>query len=275
MDVLDWPDDEIGDSINIRYFFSDTCTMADTEGLVNALKRLLRGAGLTYADVARHMSVSESTVKRWFAERNFSLQRVDAFCELLGLEWHDIIQQSQSDSVLIGELSLEQEQALVEDARLLLVGYLLLQRWSADQILARYDVGEHELTQLLAQLDRLRIIELQPGNRVRTLVAPNFRWRNGGPLEQLFESRVRDSFFDSEFDRPGEIEQFLYGMLSDEAILHINTKIRQLAEDYVSVSQRDRMVPLSRRHGTSMVVAFRRWGFPAFDALKRKDGVKG
>ena len=63
-------------------------------------------------------------------------------------------------------------------------------------------------------------------------------------------------------------------MLSDEAIEHINTKIRQLAEDYVSASQRDRMVPLSRRHGTSMVVAFRRWGFPAFDALKRADGVK-
>ena len=149
--------------------------MAYTEGLVNALKRLLKGAGMTYADVAVHLSVSESTVKRWFADRNFSLQRVDAICELLGVEWHDVIQQSQRDSVLITELSLEQEQALVEDVRLLLVGYLLLQRWSADQILARYDVGEHELTRLLARLDRLRIIELQPGNRVRTLVAPNFR----------------------------------------------------------------------------------------------------
>ena len=176
--------------------------------------------------------------------------------------------------MLIAEIFMEQEQALVEDVRLLLVGHLLLQRRSADQILARYDVGEHELTRLLARLDRLRIIELQPGNRVRTLVAPNFRWCDDGPLEHLFETRVRDTFFDSEFNAPGEIEQFLYGMLSDEAIEHINTKIRQLAEDYVSASQRDRMVPLSRRHGTSMVVAFRRWGFPAFDALKRADGVK-
>lgn len=248
--------------------------MADTEGLVNALKRLLKGAGMTYADVADHMSVSESTVKRWFADRNFSLQRVDAICELLDVEWHDIIQQSQRDSVLVAELTEDQEDALVRDVRLLLVGYLLLQRWTPEQILARYDVDQYELTQLLARLDRLRIIELQPGNRVRTLIAPNFRWRSGGPLEHLFETRVRDTFFDSEFDGPGEIEQFLYGMLSDEAIEHINTKIRQLVDDYVSVSQRDRMVPLSRRHGTSMVVAFRRWGFPAFDALKRPDGVK-
>ncbi len=60
--------------------------------------------------------------------------------------------------MLIAEIFMEQEQALVEDVRLLLVGYLLLQRRSADQILARYDVGEHELTRLLARLDRLRII---------------------------------------------------------------------------------------------------------------------
>ncbi len=77
---------------------------------------------------------------------------------------------------------------------------------------------------------------------MRTLVAPNFRWCDDGPLEHLFETLVRDTFFASEFSAPGEIEQFLYGMLSDEAIEHINTKIRQLAEDYVSASQRDRMV---------------------------------
>ncbi len=67
-------------------------TMADAEGLVNALKRLLKGAGMTYADVAVHLLVSESTVKRWFADRNFSLQRVDVICELLCVEWHDVIQ---------------------------------------------------------------------------------------------------------------------------------------------------------------------------------------
>ena len=77
------------------------------------------------------------------------------------------------------------------------------------------------------------IIELQPGNRVRTLVAPNFRWRDGGPLEHLFETRVRDTFFDSEFRAPGEIEQFLYGMLSDEAIEKTSDYMLMLVEQRV------------------------------------------
>ena len=34
----------------------------------------------------------------------------------------------------------------------------------------------------------MKIIELQPGNRVKMLVAPNFDWIPNGPIQQFFEA---------------------------------------------------------------------------------------
>ena len=40
--------------------------MAQTRSLVAALKQVLKGRGLTYADVARGLGMSEASVKRVF-----------------------------------------------------------------------------------------------------------------------------------------------------------------------------------------------------------------
>ncbi len=63
-------------------------------------------------------------------------------------------------------------------------------------------------------------------------------------------------------------------MISEESMGQLNRRIENLIEDYNDFVRRDRMVPISERSGTSLVVALLRWGFPAFDALKRSDGVK-
>ena len=45
--------------------------------LVDALKRALKGKGITYAAVAEGLGLSEASVKRMFSRRDFTLQRMD------------------------------------------------------------------------------------------------------------------------------------------------------------------------------------------------------
>lgn len=90
----------------------------------------------------------------------------------------------------ISRLTREQEEELVADVRLLLVALLVRNRWGFEDIVREYAISETECVRLLARLDRLRLIELQPGNRVRLLVARNFRWIPGGPIERFFERHV-------------------------------------------------------------------------------------
>jgi len=48
--------------------------MATSAGLVDVLKRELRTRGITYAQVARKLDLSEASVKRMFSRKNFSLR---------------------------------------------------------------------------------------------------------------------------------------------------------------------------------------------------------
>ena len=48
--------------------------------LVEALKRTLKAKGLTYADVAGAIALSEASVKRMFARGDFTLQRLEEIC---------------------------------------------------------------------------------------------------------------------------------------------------------------------------------------------------
>lgn len=249
--------------------------MADSEQLVQALKSALKQQRMTYRDLADGLGVSESSVKRWFAEHSFTLQRIDAICRLLDLDFSGLVQLMRHHAALAKTLTEAQEEAMVGDVRLLLVAYLVLHHYTTEQILAEYRFEPTALVRHLARLDRLGVIELLPGNKVRPLISPNFNWLPHGPIQRYFESRVREDFFHSDFDAPGEAQRFAYGILSEEAITEVLRRIDRLVREYDTLNQQDRGLPLGARHGTSLLVAFRRWRFSEFEELRRKPEGEG
>ena len=96
--------------------------MSQTAPLIDTLKKALKAHGKTYADVAVHLELSEASVKRLFAERHFSIQRLDAVCQMLGMEISDLVQLMKEQSQrAISELTEEQEREIIGDILLLLV----------------------------------------------------------------------------------------------------------------------------------------------------------
>ena len=51
--------------------------MTNTGALVEELKRTLKARGIPYARVADGLQLSETSVKRMFSKRDFTLQRLD------------------------------------------------------------------------------------------------------------------------------------------------------------------------------------------------------
>lgn len=58
--------------------------------LVDALKRILKGKGTTYAGVAQGLGLSEASVKRMFSRRDFTLQRLEEVCRQAGVDFADL-----------------------------------------------------------------------------------------------------------------------------------------------------------------------------------------
>ena len=248
--------------------------MTQTRLIVDTLKQELRKQGINYRQVAQTLDLSEASIKRLFAESSFTLSRLEQICELLNLEVADLIHQMEKNVELTHQLTLEQEVELVSDIKLLLMAYFLMNKLEFAEIIRIYDISETEGIRLLAKLDRMKIIELQPGNRVKLMIARNFSFRPGGPIQTFYEKVVQDEFFDSRFDGNGEFRIYVSGIFSRGANAELIKKIKHLAEDAHELRLDSESLPLDERFGCSLIMAIRPWEVKVFDELRRVPSEK-
>lgn len=124
--------------------------MNESKSLVKTLKQCLKAHGLTYRDIAQHLALSESSVKRTFAEESFSMRRLEQICGLLNMSIYDLTKLNRSaDDKASNVLTIEQEQALADDERLFIGFHLVINGRSLEEILKFYDWGEPRLSRCL------------------------------------------------------------------------------------------------------------------------------
>ncbi len=246
--------------------------MPQTEQLVATLKRTLRGRSKTYRDVAEALGLSEASIKRLFSESNLSLKRLDQICALLDIEISDLVQSMNERAQSLSRLTEAQETEIARDLKLLLVTVCVLNRWTMQEILGSFTIDAHECIRYLARLDRLGIIDLLPGNRVKLHVSPNFDWRPNGPIQKFFQSRIKEDFFRSRFAQADEQLLVFNGMLSRSSHAVFQRKLKRLMREFNDLNDADAHLPLDQRFGTTVVMAMRPWGYGVFERLRKRQG---
>ena len=241
--------------------------MAQTREIVTTLKKALKAAGKTYADVAVELGLSEASVKRLFAQQSFSLERLDRLCQMLDMEISDLVQLMNEQQQRLQQLTVAQEKELTDDVTLALVAVCVLNRWTMDDILSYFRISETECIRHLAKLDRLKLIELLPGNRIRLRVAPNFSWRENGPIQGFFQKKIAQEFFNTRFSRDDECLVVLNGMLSAQSNAEFQRKLKRLAREFEVLNSDDAALDLERRQGATLVLAMRGWKYGLFQPL--------
>ena len=243
--------------------------MTSSSRIIDTLKRQLKVRGITYKELAERLGLSESAVKHMFSTGNFSLKRLDDVCAVLELDLGELVDISESHQQKIEQLSDENEQEIVADSRLLLVTYCLINYWTFDEIIDRYDISPQAGLKYLRKLDRMKVIELQPGDRVRLLVANNFGWRKNGAIEKFFRSRVQTEFFSHDFQDDSSIRIVKNGMLTRKSQLQLIEKLKAMGELFDDTTWDERKLSATERRGTTMVLAIRHWFFEGFRHLER------
>jgi len=245
--------------------------MPQTEALIDTLKQALKTHHLTYAEVARQLHMSEANIKRMFAAKRFTLERLEQVCQLMQMELCDLFQLYDESRQRITQLTLEQEQELVSNEKLLLVAVSVRNRLSFNE---HFHISETECIRHLAKLDKLKIIDLQANNRIKLRIDENFSWLANGPIERFFEKQIQGQFMKSRFK--GELDQrlFLFGLLSDASVQILMNKMKILAQEFTELHRQDSSLPLDRRHNIGFMLAMRPWELDVFQPLLRKSAVK-
>ena len=132
--------------------------MAQIPALISTLKKQLKAHGKTYADVARVLEISEASVKRLFSEQNFTLQRLEAICHSIDTDLLELSQLTASEQPQLRQLTVEQEQEVISDIKLLMIALNVINGYSFQDLIEELEIDEHQCVQYLAKLDRLKII---------------------------------------------------------------------------------------------------------------------
>ena len=243
--------------------------MSTTADLVLILKKELKAAQMTYADLARALGMAESSVKRMLAQGDMPLSRIDAICRALKLDFADLARRVADSQPLLAELTQAQEKAVIADKKLLLTAICVLSQWTLEQVTENYRLTQAECIKYFAQLDRIGIIELKPMNRYRLKLAKTFRWRPHGPVMDYFRENALLDYFSGGFDGEGEGLLLVHGSISKGLATSFLERMQRVAQDFAQQHQADQKLGAKDREGYTLLLGMRSWEFGAFAALRR------
>lgn len=237
--------------------------------LFDALKLHLKSRGMTYADVAHALALSEATVKRIFSTRDCTLERFAQLCELVQVDIGDLARAAPRTGRLLNQLTWKQEEELTGDERLFLVAVSALNQMTVEDMVATYRMERAECLALLLRLEHLGVLEVHPNDRIRLCISRTFAWIPNGPIMRHVAALATD-YFDHPFTAPGETMRIVNVRVSKAASVALVARLEQIAREYAEQHAADATLPLDERPVLSVCLAVRHWEPAMFRSMLRE-----
>ena len=247
--------------------------MDQTAKLLDTLKAYLKSRDITYRNLAQRLKLSESSIKRVFSEKTLSLKRLERILHSLDLDFYDLAHMSRrQDGDSKEALSPEQEESLLENPRMLIFLHLLIQKWKVEEIADSFDFESDEITRILLELDRLRLIDLHPHNQYKVLLNNTQLWNRRGPFMKKFKEMLQNGFLAHDFEETHERFLFSPSQLSEESRRILLKEIDRLLRRFKELSEADAGPEKSGLEPSGLMVSFRPWKLPLLENYRRKKG---
>ncbi|GAB2855560.1 helix-turn-helix transcriptional regulator [Pseudoduganella ginsengisoli] len=243
--------------------------MSHTSLMIDALKRQLKAKAVTYAELGRRIGLSEPSVKRMFAQRSFTLERLEQVLDVVGMDFAELALAATNAPQLISQLTYAQEEEIIGDTKLLVVAVAALNQIPVEEIVAVYRISEAETVKYLLRLDRIGFLTLLPNNRVKLLVSRTFSWIPNGPIQTWFRQEASGDYLDTRFAGSHELMRLVSVMLSPRSTKALLERLKQVADEFSQQHQDDARLPYDQRHSITFLLAARPWLPEAFKALMR------
>lgn len=238
---------------------------SDAARILANVKAALRTRGVTYAELARRIGLSEPSVKRVLSRGTLSLRRLEQICEAIGSSVADMVQLLREPGVERSDvLTLEQEKALAADPGLFACYHLVANGRGTREIEADLKAAPRTVQQWLARLKALGLVAITPRGRARATAATAVRWRPDGPVRRMYEREVRSEFLHSLFGAEREALHFLSAELSAASCRVLQRKLDRLAAEFRDLAELDSTLPGGEKRNIGCLLAMRPWVFSRF-----------
>jgi transcriptional regulator with XRE-family HTH domain len=232
---------------------------------IAALKQELRARGLTYAEVARQLGLSEVTLKRAFSERKFTLERFTRVAEVAGLTLGDLAARATGTAAPAAHTYTdEQERFLAQHPGTLAYFDLLLRGHTVQQLERKRRLTRAQSLKHLTRLDRLGLIQLEGEVKFKFLTSRRVGWRKGGALRAKFLSGAQREFLAGSFEEPQGLYRFSLLPLSKPSEKKLLKLIEEFLEEVRSIERLEKAQP-EQTENRGLLLATRAWNLPVLE----------
>lgn len=206
--------------------------MSQSVEFMNALKKLLKLKGIVYQDLAEGLELSLPSIKRLFSTGDISLNRLDKICEIAGIDFTDLLKLMElTKDKSASHLTEEQENFLSENLHATAYFELLVIGYSPKRIQEEYGLTQAQSHKHLRALDRHKLIEWLPKDKVRLKVNDMIRLRPDSKLTRILKEKGVKSFLNHDFKGELCYQEFMTFMASKESIKKLNSRLSTLLKE--------------------------------------------
>jgi transcriptional regulator with XRE-family HTH domain len=241
--------------------------------IVSNLKAVLKARGISYAQLARRIGLSEASVKRVLSRGTLSLRRLEQICAAIGSSVVELVQllQHPDSAGRPDMLTLAQEKALAADPKLFACYHLVANGRADAAIGDELRISSAAVQRHLATLHDLSLVTRTAGKRARSRAAVAVRWRPDGPVSRMYEREVRAEFLQSLFGADREALQFRTAELTPASCQILQRKLERLAADFRDLAELDGTVASDAKRNFGFLLAMRPWVWSRFANRSSRD----
>lgn len=158
---------------------------------------------------------------------------------MAGIDLLELAQLADAEKLRVPALTERQEREIVGNPELLLVALCALNRWSFERILNQYEFTRNRLIGLLAPLERVGLIEVLSGPRIRPRITRSFGWLPDGPIHRFFVDSLQGEFLSGGWLPERDVHRVAWGMVSAESASVLKAKIDKLTDTFDHLTRSD------------------------------------
>jgi transcriptional regulator with XRE-family HTH domain len=217
-------------------------TRSEYEVATESLKRALKQQKLTYKDLAKKMSLSESGVKKILSAKDGSFQRIAEICDWLGLSMRELLAGHDENVFELAYTAAQQDYLVSHVAAFRLYWALVYERRPLKDAESIAGISNKASFPILRRLDQLQLLELLPGGKLRVPAVRQVRWVGGGPLvKKIYQEWSRSFLEKAAVPDPGPGTLFLarYFRASERTLRDLMEALRDLETEFVRRATRE------------------------------------
>ena len=195
--------------------------------VMKIVKNKAKSLGLTQNDLAKRLKVSLPTIKRWYGGGTITLESLHSLVAEVGLTLTEVFSSFENKVCENFQYTEEQEFFFSSNPDYLAYFDNLLRGLIPAQIQKKFKLTEKKTILYLSKLDKLKLIEWMPKNKIRLLVKGEPIWKADGVLAISQRAKIFQSFIEDESIEGSHF--YLHDYISEDK-QELNRRVQELIE---------------------------------------------